>query len=212
MFLIAKRKKNQINYSQTDLTQKYYAKKALCYLQQAYARHKWDKILERIRPLSKDLLEKDDYKYNSGISAKYSLPRGECSKPTREEVLEKAAVIFAEWFQPEHQLLYSKTLNEFDNIVRYVEELLKMKDPTHPLFIVPEKVRQEWKFRRLNDNQFEVEESRTIIACLCRVMFAILGFCKKGSSRTDTRYLHQERFFINKVYEANIFFHRFYLV
>lgn len=109
-------------------------------------------------------------------------------------MLEKGAILVAEWCQPEEQMLESRLSSVLDEIAGKVREQLRTTYPQHPIFRVPEEVLKQWRTRNICDNQFSVADTRQILNCQCEVMFNNLGFYGNQEA-----YYSLENSYLNKV-------------
>lgn len=98
------------------------------------------------------------------------------SLPQREQTLEKVAILTAEWCQPEELLLQSQLTSQLNALANQVRDHLRAKNPSHPIFGVPESILRQWQTESIEDNQFSVKESKQILDTLCDVIFKVCGF------------------------------------
>lgn len=92
-----------------------------------------------------------------------------------DRTTENCAIFVAEWFQPEELLLEPKIKSLFDDLAERAKELLRTAYPGHSLFNVPDETLQQWRTKRLLDNQFDADEAKRVFDCLLR-FFKGLGF------------------------------------
>lgn len=111
-----------------------------------------------------------------------------------EQILEKGAILVAEWCQPEEQMLQCRLSMILDDIADKVKVQLRNCHPQHPIFRVSDQVLREWRAKNIFDNQFSVTETRQILNCQCEVMFNVLGFYGNQEA-----YYSLENSYLNKV-------------
>lgn len=105
------------------------------------------------------------------------------SYPKEQQLLEKAATIVAQWYQPLKRIFYFDVEASLDNIAQQVLERLKKAHWEHPIFSMSAKQFSFWKNNNINDNQWSKKEEKQIINMLQIVLFDELGFC--GSLVSD---------------------------
>ncbi|XP_012057622.1 PREDICTED: F-box only protein 21-like [Atta cephalotes] len=98
------------------------------------------------------------------------------SYPKEQQLLEKAATIVAQWYQPQKHIFYFDVEASLDNIAQLVLERLKKVHWDHPIFSTPAKQFSFWKNNNINDNQWSKKEEKQIINMLQIVLFDELGF------------------------------------
>lgn len=96
--------------------------------------------------------------------------------PEEDQLLEKAAILFAEWYQPNIMISHSQVTSELDKIADTVLERLAKRKPFHAIFKTTCETRKQWRLKNLNKNEFEVEEVNEIVECMYHVIFEELGF------------------------------------
>ncbi|KAK2588852.1 hypothetical protein KPH14_001721 [Odynerus spinipes] len=116
--------------------------------------------------------------------------------PPKERILERGATIVAQWSQPERHVSYSHISSSLDDIAEQTKSLLRERNPTHSIFLVPTEQFLIWKCTNIDDNQWSTLEARQIMDALCKVLFHKLGF--HGNSEM---YYSSENSFIDKVLE-----------
>nr|XP_012220290.1 PREDICTED: F-box only protein 21-like [Linepithema humile]XP_012220292.1 PREDICTED: F-box only protein 21-like [Linepithema humile] len=129
--------------TESDLTQRYYAKKLLSYLQHYRLRNMWHKFI---------------------------------NYPEQQQILEEAATILAQWYQPQKYVSYMDVRTSLDNIAQQVLEYHKNKYPAHPIFSISPEQFSFWKYNNIDDNHWNSTEGRQIIESLCKVLYDKLGF------------------------------------
>ncbi|GLH01677.1 F-box only protein 21 [Gryllus bimaculatus] len=118
------------------------------------------------------------------------------SLPSEELVLEKGAVLVAQWSQPLTEVKYKKIAKQLDDIASAVKTELRKKHSNHPLFRVPPEKLSEWRNKNINDNQWKPSESHQILDALRNVLFTQMGF-----HGNNEMYYNVESSFLNKVIE-----------
>ncbi|XP_053988086.1 F-box only protein 21-like isoform X2 [Hylaeus anthracinus] len=112
------------------------------------------------------------------------------SLPPKEQTLERGAVIVAQWSQPEKHISYSYISSVLDNIADQTKEVLREQYPNHSIFSTSADQFNVWKNNIIDDNQWNVTESRQITDALCQVLFQKLGF----SGNSEMFYLSENSF------------------
>lgn len=120
--------------------------------------------------------------------------------PVKDQILERGAVLVAQWSQPELRIPYSSVSSTLDGIAEQVKEYLKEQNPDHPIFSTAEEQFQQWKRANIDDNEWSGTNSRQVIAALCEVMFKRL--CFHGNSEM---FYSSENSFINRVCLKNYY-------
>lgn len=122
--------------------------------------------------------------------------------PPKEQILERGAVLVAQWSQPEKHVNYSCVSSQLDEIAERTKSVLKEQHPTHPLFSLPAEQFRLWRTKNIDDNQWSGTRTRQVIAALREIMFNRLGF--QGDSEvycTSEMYYSSENSFIDQVLE-----------
>lgn len=120
------------------------------------------------------------------------------SLPLKQQTLERGATIVAQWSQPERHVSHTMISSSLDNIAEQTKELLREQYPAHSIFSVPKERFAFWKNNILDNNQWNVSETRQVTDALCKVLFQKLGFY--GNSEM---YYSSENSFIDRVsYES----------
>lgn len=114
--------------------------------------------------------------------------------PAKQQTLEKAAVIVAQWCQPNQEVSYQEIGNLLDSIADLVRVKLAETNPNHPLLHTPNSVLNCWRGENLNKNQWNITECRQIIVAMREVMYSDLGF-----SGNNIAYYSPENSLINAV-------------
>jgi F-box protein 21 len=113
-----------------------------------------------------------------------------------DQLLERGAVLVAQWCQPMVKVTYSDIAAELDNIVLEVKRKLFMDHENHPIFHAdPEKLKS-WRNRNISGNQWKPFESQQIISAMCSVLFQDMGF-----HGNNEMYYSAVNCYINKVLE-----------
>jgi len=105
--------------------------------------------------------------------------------PKEQQLLEKAATIVAQWYQPQKRIFYFDVETSLDNIAQQVLEDLKKAHCEHPIFSMSAKQLSFWKYNNISDNQWRKKEEKQIIDVLRTVLFDELGFHFHGTSISD---------------------------
>lgn len=95
--------------------------------------------------------------------------------PKEQQLLERAATIVAQWYQPQKRVFYLDVETSLDNITQQVLEDLKKIHREHPIFSTSAKQFSFWK-HNINGNQWNRKEERQIIDVIRTVLFDELGF------------------------------------
>lgn len=96
--------------------------------------------------------------------------------PEEQQILEQAATILAQWYQPQKNVSYLCVETSLDNIAQQVLGYLKNEYPAHPIFSISAEQFSFWKYNNIDDNHWNSIEGRQIIECLCKVLHDKLGF------------------------------------
>ncbi|CAL7947557.1 unnamed protein product [Xylocopa violacea] len=118
------------------------------------------------------------------------------SLPPKQQTLECGAIIVAQWSQPEKHISYLEISSKLDSIAEQTKELLREHHPKHPIFSVPKETFTFWKNNIIDDNQWNVSDSKQITNALCTVLFKKLGF-----HGNEQMYYSLENLFIDRVLE-----------
>lgn len=96
--------------------------------------------------------------------------------PKEDQLLERLGICIAQWFQPEEQDLESQCTTKLDELAEEIKQKLRMRDPEHPLFKVPESVQNQWRTKLLPDNKFGSTHSKEILECALETIIDTHGF------------------------------------
>lgn len=116
------------------------------------------------------------------------------SLPSKQQTLERGATIVAQLSQPERHVSYPTISSILDNIAEQTKDLLKEQHPNHSIFSIPTERFIFWKNNIIDDNQWNISETRQVTDALCKVLFEKLGFY--GNSEM---YYSSENSFIDRV-------------
>ncbi|XP_043512452.1 F-box only protein 21-like [Frieseomelitta varia] len=119
------------------------------------------------------------------------------SLPSKQQTLERGATFVAQWSQPEKNVSYLAISSILDNIAEQTKEFLREQYPGHSIFSVSNERFNFWKNNIIDDNQWNVTETRQITDALCEVLFVKLKFY--GNSKM---YYWLEKSFIDHVLET----------
>lgn len=123
--------------------------------------------------------------------------------PKEQQLLEKAATIVAQWYQPQKCIFYFDIEALLDNIAQQVLEYLKKVHCEHPIFSASTKQFSYWKCN-INDDQWSRKEEKQIINVLRIVLFNELGFCGASVSDSNTLNPKPEDSLIDCVLESKV--------
>ncbi|XP_011867157.1 PREDICTED: F-box only protein 21-like [Vollenhovia emeryi] len=129
------------------------------------------------------------------------------NSPKEQQLLEQAAFIISQWYQPLKRILYLDVEASLDSIAHQVLESLKDKHCDHPIFSTPAKQFAFWKCNNINDNQWSAQNERHIIDELRTVLFDKLGFCGRvdpDCTMEHVLYPEAEHFLIDCVLETKV--------
>jgi len=111
-----------------------------------------------------------------------------------DQLLERGAVLVAQWCQPMVKVTYRDIASQLDNIALEVKRKLFMEHENHPIFsAAPEKL-NSWRNRNISGNQWKPFESQQIISAMCSVLFQDMGF-----NGNNEMYYSAVNCYINKV-------------
>lgn len=94
----------------------------------------------------------------------------------KQQLLEQAATIVAQWYQPRKHVSYSRVKASLADIAQQVLECLKKKNPEHPIFLTSAEQFSSWEHNNVDDNQWDSIEGKQIIETLREVLFDKVGF------------------------------------
>lgn len=66
-----------------------------------------------------------------------------------------------------------------NDISEQVLDLVRHRDPSHPIFQMPESTFDEWQFNNILEHQFDEKDTTEILECQCEVLFNYLKFKTK---------------------------------
>lgn len=111
-----------------------------------------------------------------------------------DQLLEKGAVLVAQWCQPMIEVTYGDVAAQLDNIAVEVKRKLFMEHCNHPIFSAPAEKLELWRNKNISDNQWKPSESHQIISAMCYVLFQYMGF-----HSNNEMYYSAVNSYINKV-------------
>lgn len=111
-----------------------------------------------------------------------------------DQLLEKGAVLVAQWCQPMVEVSYNGIASQLDDIGNQVKAQLFTDFPNHPLFRTPQENFVSWRNKNISGNQWKPSDSQKIISALCNVLFQQMGF-----HGNNEMYYSAENSFINMV-------------
>lgn len=127
------------------------------------------------------------------------------SLPADEQILERGAVLIAQWCQPHINVTLDDISRRLDDIADLVRSILFNTYPNHPLFSTPAELTNQWKYRNLSRNQWCNTESRQVMDIMGVVLYKQLGF--HGNNEMyyipENSYINEVRFF--KIHIYNMF-------
>lgn len=94
----------------------------------------------------------------------------------KQQLLEQAATIVAQWYQPRKHVSYSRVKASLANIAQQVLECLKKEHPAHSIFSTSAELFSFWEHNNIDDNQWDSIEGKQIIDTLRKVLFDEVGF------------------------------------
>ncbi|XP_029168220.1 F-box only protein 21-like isoform X2 [Nylanderia fulva] len=119
--------------------------------------------------------------------------------PEEQQILEQAATIVAQWYQPRKHVSYSRVKASLTSIAQQVLECLKKEHSEHSIFSTPTELFSFWENNNIDDNQWNIKEGKQIIDTLRKVLFDEVGFC--GWLCVDPAITSQKYTFIDCVLE-----------
>lgn len=96
--------------------------------------------------------------------------------PKEQQLLEQAAIIVSQWYQPQKCIFYLDIETSLDKIAQQILEDLKNTHCNHPIFSISAKQFSFWKYNNINDNQWSRKDEKQIIDVIQTVLFDKLGF------------------------------------
>ncbi|XP_067210741.1 uncharacterized protein [Linepithema humile] len=91
--------------------------------------------------------------------------------PEKQQILEKAAFILAQWYQPQKCMSYLYVSTSLQKIAEQVLECLQKENPAHPICSISEEQLLLWANNNIDDNHWNSIEGRQIIESLCKVLY-----------------------------------------
>ncbi|XP_072763657.1 F-box only protein 21-like [Anoplolepis gracilipes] len=122
----------------------------------------------------------------------------------REQLLERAATIVAQWFQSQKDVYYSCVNASLDNIVQEVLKCLKEKYPDHSIFSSPAENLSYWKNNNIDDNHWNEAEGTQIMDTLEEYIFGTLNFTPNESTSNNLKFFCIDNVLENKYGEEII--------
>ncbi|XP_012214429.2 F-box only protein 21-like isoform X1 [Linepithema humile] len=128
--------------------------------------------------------------------------------PEKQQILEKAVFIVAQWYQPVHQpqkyMSYLYVSTSLHKITEQVLECLRIEYPAHPICSISEEQLSFWENNNIDDNHWNSIEGRQIIESLCKILYDKLRFrgtvCYICSSESNIfKYSCIDRVFKHKI-------------
>jgi F-box protein 21 len=116
-----------------------------------------------------------------------------------DQLLEKGAVLVAQWCQPMVEVMYRDIAAQLDDIAVQVKRKLLMEHDNHPIFNTTAEKLELWRNKNISDNQWKPSESQQIISAMCSVLFQHMGF-----HGNNEMYYSAENSYLNKVCTQNI--------
>ncbi|XP_066596106.1 F-box only protein 21-like [Prorops nasuta] len=98
------------------------------------------------------------------------------SLPEQKQIMEKGAVLVAQWSQPTRKISCKEISSLLDKIAEQTKEELRGTCPNHPIFLTPAETFEYWRNNNIPDNQWDPSKSRKIMRALCSILFNELGF------------------------------------
>ncbi|KAL6448759.1 hypothetical protein ACFW04_000514 [Cataglyphis niger] len=95
---------------------------------------------------------------------------------SKQQLLEQAATIVAQWYQPKKHVSYMHVKVSLANIAQQVLECLKKENPEHPIFSISAELFSFWEHNNIDDNEWDSIEGKQIIETLREVLFDKAGF------------------------------------
>lgn len=114
--------------------------------------------------------------------------------PEDEQILERGAVLIAQWCQPTLNVTLRDTAKQLDNIAELVRNILSQSFPDHPLFSILIEEQNHWKTHNLSKNQWSVPDCKVIMDIMGVVLYKHLGF-----HGNNEMYFSPENSYINEV-------------
>lgn len=126
------------------------------------------------------------------------------SLPPEKQILERGAVLIAQWCQPTINVTLRDIASQLDDIADNCRSILYTMYPYHPLFSTPIEEQNHWKTNNLSRNQWSIPECRQIMEVMGIVLYKHLGF-----HGNNEMYYVPENSYINEVclFILSDFFH-----
>ncbi|RLU16006.1 hypothetical protein DMN91_011764 [Ooceraea biroi] len=93
------------------------------------------------------------------------------NRPIKQQILEEAATLVAQWFQPEQHMCYSYVTTELENIAQQVMERLEVVNPQHQIFSVSREQISSWTSNNIDKDQWNNSDARQILNILSEILF-----------------------------------------
>ncbi|RLU15783.1 hypothetical protein DMN91_011539 [Ooceraea biroi] len=93
------------------------------------------------------------------------------NRPIKQQILEEAATLVAQWFQPEQHISYSYVTTELENIAQQVMERLEVVNPQHQIFSVSCEQISSWKSNNIDKDEWNKSDAREILYILSEILF-----------------------------------------
>nr|XP_012236072.1 PREDICTED: F-box only protein 21-like [Linepithema humile] len=112
--------------------------------------------------------------------------------PEKQQILEKAVFIVAQWYQLVYQrqnqkyMSYLYVSTSLHKITEQVLECLRNEYPAHPICSISEEQLSFWENNNIDDNHWNSIEGRQIIESLCKVLYDKLRF--RGTESNILKY------------------------
>lgn len=98
------------------------------------------------------------------------------ARDLEDQLLERGAVLVAQWCQPMVEVTYSDIAAQLDNIALEVKRKLFVEHENHPIFSAAPEDLKSWRNKNISGNQWRPFESQQIISAMCTVLFQEMGF------------------------------------
>ncbi|XP_072766655.1 uncharacterized protein [Anoplolepis gracilipes] len=106
-------------------------------------------------------------------------------QPQKMQLLERIAIIMAQKFQPQKDVLYSSVTTSLDNMGIEILNSLKEKHPDHPIFSMSAENFSYWKKHNIGDNYWNEAEGTQIMDTLEEYIFGKLNFRPNKSGNVE---------------------------
>jgi len=91
-------------------------------------------------------------------------------RPAKQQILEEAITLMAQWFQPTEDLSYSDIETKLDNMAQQVIESLKIKCPSHPILSASHEQFSYWRCNDIDESQWDDKDVKQALNILCEVL------------------------------------------